>query len=113
SYCAAGALCAPPSPRAARRLEARHVPADHIAVELRGAGRASRQVNNFCAPEAFAADRVSAVGGLTAAGTWSSYPPHKHDEEVPGVETALEEIYYFEVDPLPARAPGFRYQSAH
>ncbi len=90
------------SARADRRLEPRHVPADQIAVELRGAGQASRQVNNFCAPEAFAADRLIAVEVLTPAGNWSSYPPHKHDEEVPGVETALEEIYYFEVAPSPA-----------
>jgi 5-deoxy-glucuronate isomerase len=34
---------------------------------------------------------------VTPAGNWSSYPPHKHDEERPGVETQLEEIYYFEV----------------
>ena len=30
---------------------------------------------------------------LTPAGNWSSYPPHKHDEDRPG-ETELEEIYY-------------------
>ncbi len=92
-----GGRFALPSARAANRLEARHVPASDVAVELRGAGRASRQVNNFCAPEAFGADRLIAVEVLTPAGNWSSYPPHKHDEERPGEETALEEIYYFEV----------------
>ena len=60
-------------------------------------GVASRQVNNFCAPDAFAADRLIAVEVLTPGGNWSSYPPHKHDEEVPGEEVPLEEIYYFEV----------------
>src|SRR6478736_6672903 len=95
--------------RADRRLEVRHVPADRIAVELRGAGQASRQVNNFCAPEAFAADRLIAVEVLTPAGNWSSYPPHKHDEEVPGAETALEEIYYFEVAASRAGDPGLPY----
>ena len=34
---------------------------------------------------------------VTPAGNWSSYPPHKHDEDRPGVETELEEIYYFQV----------------
>ena len=96
------------SSRADRRLEARHMPADQIAVELRGAGRASRQVNNFCGPDVTIADRLIAVEVLTPAGNWSSYPPHKHDEEVPGVETALEEIYYFEV----ARG-GFAFQRAY
>jgi 5-deoxy-glucuronate isomerase len=32
----------------------------------------------------------------TPAGNWSSWPPHKHDEDRPGVESELEEIYYFE-----------------
>jgi 5-deoxy-glucuronate isomerase len=101
------------SSRAARRLEARHVPADRIAIELRGAGQASRQVNNFCGPDVTIADRLIAVEVLTPAGNWSSYPPHKHDEEVPEVETALEEIYYFEVAPSPAGDPGFAYQRVY
>jgi len=103
-----GGRFALPSARAGRRLSPRHVPARDVAVELRGAGRASRQVNNFCSPEAFEADRLIAVEVLTPSGNWSSYPPHKHDEEIPGVETALEEIYYFEV----AR-DGFGYQRAY
>lgn len=94
---AGGGRFALPSARAERRLKARYVAAEDVPVELRGAGRASRQVNNFCAPEAFAADRLIAVEVLTPDGNWSSYPPHKHDEEIPGEETALEEIYWFEV----------------
>ena len=45
----------------------------------------------------FGADRLIAVEVLTPGGNWSSYPPHKHDENVPGEEAVLEEIYYFEV----------------
>ena len=70
-------------------------PAD-IRVEVRGAGNATRQINHIIAPE-FAADRLLLVEVLTPSGNWSSYPPHKHDEEIPGQETILEEIYYFEV----------------
>jgi 5-deoxy-glucuronate isomerase len=103
-----GGRFALPSARAAHRLEPQHVAASAIPVELRGAGQASRQVNNFCSPEAFAADRLIAVEVLTPAGNWSSYPPHKHDEEIDGVETALEEIYYFEV-----ADGGFAYQRAY
>jgi 5-deoxy-glucuronate isomerase len=33
---------------------------------------------------------------LTPPGNWSSYPPHKHDEEREG-EAILEEIYYFRI----------------
>ena len=104
----AGGRFALPSARADRRLAARHVPAEDVPVELRGAGAASRQVNNFCAPEAFAADRLIALEVLTPSGNWSSYPPHKHDEDRPGVETVLEEIYYYEV----ARG-GFGYQRVY
>jgi 5-deoxy-glucuronate isomerase len=91
-----GGRFALPSARAGRRLEPRHVPAADVPIELRGAGQASRQVNNFCAPDAFEADRLIACEVLTPAGNWSSYPPHKHDEDRPG-ESVLEEIYYFEV----------------
>ena len=52
--------------------------------------------------------RLIAVEVLTPGGNWSSYPPHKHDEDIPGVETALEEIYYYEV----ARG-GFGYQRVY
>jgi 5-deoxy-glucuronate isomerase len=86
-----------PSARCEARLTPRYGPAEDVPVELRGAGVASRQVNNFCTPEAFPhADKLIACEVLTPGGCWSSYPPHKHDEERPG-ECVLEEIYYFEV----------------
>ena len=87
-----------PAARCQQRLTPRYGPAEKVPVELRGAGRASRQVNNFCTPEGFPyAEKLIACEVLTPGGNWSSYPPHKHDEERPG-ECALEEIYYFEVD---------------
>ena len=92
-----GGRFALPSARARRRLEPRYVPAGEVPVELRGAGSCSRQVVNFGVPGALAADRLIACEVYTPAGNWSSYPPHKHDEERPG-EARLEEIYYFEVD---------------
>lgn len=36
---------------------------------------------------------------INAPGNWSSYPPHKHDEENLPVEFPLEEIYYFLLNP--------------
>ena len=68
-------------------------------MELRGAGQASRQVNNFCSPGAFECDKLIAVEVLTPGGNWSSYPPHKHDETRED-EAELEEIYYFETEGL-------------
>ncbi len=103
----AGARIALPSARARRRLEPAYGPAEDVPVEIRGAGRSSRQLNNFCAPDTFPADRLVSVECLTPAGNWSSWPPHKHDEAGPG-EAVLEEIYYFETgaeDPTGIR-PG-------
>ncbi|MFF2525664.1 5-deoxy-glucuronate isomerase [Streptomyces liangshanensis] len=90
-FALAGAKCE-------RRLPARYGPAPEVPVELRGAGNCSRQVNNFAAAGVFECDRLIAVEVLTPGGNWSSYPPHKHDEHTPGVESELEEIYYFEID---------------
>lgn len=73
----------------------RHVRADEVAVELRGAGIASREIRPFGLPATLDADSILVCEVITPAGNWSSWPPHKHDTES-DAETALEEIYYFE-----------------
>jgi 5-deoxy-glucuronate isomerase len=93
---ALGGRFALPGARCERELGFRYSPADVAAVELRGAGACSRQVHSFCMPDTFEADRLIACEVLTPGGNWSSFPPHKHDENTE-LETALEEIYYFEV----------------
>jgi 5-deoxy-glucuronate isomerase len=74
----------------------RHLTASEVPVELRGAGLASREVRNMGLPDVLDADSFLVCEVITPAGNWSSWPPHKHDEERPGAETALEEIYYVE-----------------
>ncbi|MER7758299.1 5-deoxy-glucuronate isomerase [Streptomyces sp. NPDC097619] len=101
-YALAGARCE-------RVLPPRYGPAAGVPVELRGSGTCSRQVNNFAAADVFDCDRLIAVEVLTPGGNWSSYPPHKHDEEHPGEETALTEIYYYEIAPH-GDHPGLGYQ---
>jgi len=110
-YSAAGGRFALPSAVCSRKLPFRYGPAADVPVELRGAGRASRQVNNFCTPDAFEADALIACEVLTPSGNWSSYPPHKHDQDRPG-ESVLEEIYYFVVAKGPA-GPGIGYQRVY
>lgn len=95
-HSAGGGRFALPSAKCECRLPARYGPAENVPVELRGSGQASRQVNNFCTPETFAADKLIACEVITPGGNWSSFPPHKHDEAKDG-EAELEEIYYFEV----------------
>ena len=91
-----GGRYALPGARAGRDLPVRYGPAGGVPIELRGAGNCSRQVNNFCTESVFECDRLIACEVITPAGNWSSYPPHKHDEDRPG-ESVLEEIYYFEL----------------
>lgn len=88
------ALC---SAVATRRIDPYVVPARAVAVEVRGASTASRQVNNFLNAVSWEADKLIAVEVLTPEGGWSSYPAHKHDE-MSDVEVELEEIYYFRID---------------
>ena len=83
--------------RAKRQLANRRVAAADVPVELRGTGNCSRQVHNFGAAGVFDADSLIAVEVITPGGNWSSYPAHKHDQNTEH-ESALEEIYYFEID---------------
>ena len=95
----APARLALPYANARRRLEVRYGAAEEVPVELRGAGAAARQVNNFLHPYAFETDLRTCVELLTPQGNTSSYPPHKHDTDEPAGEgqAVLEEIYYFEL----------------
>jgi 5-deoxy-glucuronate isomerase len=69
---------------------------DEVPLELRGAGASSRQVHNFGIPDVLDAARVIVCEVLTPSGNASSHPAHKHDQSLPGRESRLEEIYYFE-----------------
>jgi 5-deoxy-glucuronate isomerase len=86
-----GALCE------ARREPVLIRPED-VEVEVRGAGNATRQINHIVKPE-FPAERLLVVEVFTPSGNWSSYPPHKHDEDQPPGEVVLEETYYFRTAP--------------
>jgi 5-deoxy-glucuronate isomerase len=77
-------------------LPAAKIERTDVPVELRGAGRSTRQVHNFGVPGGLDASKLLVCEVITPADNWSSFPAHKHDEEVPGVESKLEEIYYFE-----------------
>ena len=80
-----------------RRIDPYYVPADEVAIEVRGGGAGTRQINNFLNADVHDADTLIAVEVITPEGNWSSYPPHKHDE-FSDDEVELEEIYYFRID---------------
>ncbi len=85
------------------RLEPRLVRPDEVEIEVRGSGNATRQINHIIKPE-FPAQRLLVVEVFTPAGNWSSYPPHKHDEDHPPGEVVLEEVYYYRTQTEPAGA---------
>ena len=71
-------------------------PAEAVPVFIRGAGRESRQVHDFGSPAGLDASRFIVVEVIVPSGNWSGIPAHKHDTYIEGVESNLEEVYYFE-----------------
>ena len=83
------------------------------AVELRGGGNASRQINSILPPGSDC-HRLVCVEVYTPSGNWSSYPPHKHDEhrvDQAGnlLEADLEEIYFYKL----SKPQGMAYQRVY
>ncbi len=105
------ALC---GARADRRREPRPIAPDEVEIEVRGAGNATRQINHIVKPD-FPAQRLLVVEVYTPSGNWSSYPPHKHDEDHGEREAVLEETYYFRTrrEPPGAFAVQRLYSPAH
>jgi 5-deoxy-glucuronate isomerase len=89
--------------RAEERLEPRLVRPEDVEIEVRGSGNATRQINHIIKPQ-FPAQRLLVVEVFTPAGNWSSYPPHKHDEDKPPGEVVLEEVYYYRTETEPPGA---------
>jgi 5-deoxy-glucuronate isomerase len=83
--------------RATARFPLALVHAEDVQVEVRGSGRATRQVTNIATPGSFAAaDRINVCEVITPGGNWSSWPPHRHDG-IGDCPVMNEEIYYFRI----------------
>lgn len=70
-----------------------------IALEQRGKGTNTRYINNIAMEERDVADSLLVTEVFTPAGHWSSYPPHRHDEDDYPNMTYLEETYYHRLNP--------------
>jgi 5-deoxy-glucuronate isomerase len=79
-----------------------------VAIEIRGGGNATRQINSILSPD-FPAHRLIVVEVFTPAGNWSSFPPHKHDVHNPPGEVDLDELYYYKI----RRPEGFAVQRVY
>ena len=69
---------------------------DDVEIEIRGAGNATRQVNNIMMP-GFPADRLLVCEVFTPNGNWSGWPAHKHDVDDMPREAVLEETYFYQL----------------
>jgi 5-deoxy-glucuronate isomerase len=77
-----------------------------IALSERGKGTNTRYINNIAMEDRDVADSLLVTEVFTPAGHWSSYPPHRHDEDDYPNMTYLEETYYHRLNP----AQGFGIQ---
>ena len=81
---------------------------DDIEVEVRGYGNLERRIHPILMEDR-PAERLLVVEVITPQGHWSSYPPHKHDEDNRPHETYLEETYYYKIQPI----QGFAFQRVY
>lgn len=93
---------------AERGAPARLIRPGDVRVETRGTGVTERRIH-WILSEKDPAAKLLLVEVLTPAGHWSTYPPHKHDEDREGVERALEELYYYRFNP----EQGFAFQGIY
>lgn len=77
--------------------EARLIGPEDVEVAKRGEGSMQREIHNIL-PEEKPADSLFVIEVYTPEGNWSSYPPHKHEENNLPQETYLEETYFHKND---------------
>jgi 5-deoxy-glucuronate isomerase len=73
-----------------------------VQTFIRGGDNATRQINQLIPPGA-SVERLVVVEVYTPAGSWSSFPPHKHDVHRANaqgglIEADLEEVYFYKID---------------
>ncbi|WP_343078959.1 5-deoxy-glucuronate isomerase [Ostreiculturibacter nitratireducens] len=77
-----------------------------IGQVTRGKDANTRHIHPIAMEERDVADSLLVTEVYTPQGNWSSYPPHRHDEDDYPNMTFLEETYYHRLNP----AQGFAFQ---
>lgn len=85
---------------------ARRIGPEGITLTPRGQGANTRHINNIAMENEDYCDSLLVTEVFTPSGNWSSYPPHRHDEDDFPRMTYLEESYYHRLNP----AQGFGIQ---
>ncbi|CDZ70807.1 Myo-inositol catabolism IolB domain protein [Neorhizobium galegae bv. orientalis] len=86
--------------------EAAVIGPEGLSLNTRGRQANTRYIFPIAMEERDVADSLLVTEVFTPAGNWSSYPPHRHDEDNFPDMTYLEETYYHRLNP----AQGFGFQ---
>ena len=101
--CTIAACKAPGSPD---KHGTRKIGPEGVASVERGKGSNTRFINNIAMEDRDVASSLLVTEVFTPPGNWSSYPPHRHDEDDYPEITYLEETYYHRLNP----PQGFAFQ---
>lgn len=85
------------------------IKAEDNSIEDRGQYNNQRHVHNILPDNHQASEKLLVVEVYTNQANWSSYPPHKHDQDNLPKESLLEETYYHEINP----EQGFVFQRVY
>jgi 5-deoxy-glucuronate isomerase len=88
--------------------EATVIGPDGVRTKTVGVHNWQREVHDIV-DRRLAAGRLLVGETFNRTGCWSSYPPHRHDEDRLPLEVNLEEVYFFQVDP----PQGFGFQRVY
>jgi 5-deoxy-glucuronate isomerase len=88
----------------------RVIPAAAQREVVVGTGSWGRTVRNILTPDDAASRLIVGETVHNGTGTWSSFPPHRHDR-VSAEEAQLEEVYYYRVTPANGFAVQIRYDT--
>jgi len=69
-----------------------------VSVSKRGFSNWTREIHDIIV-ENVQAEKLLVGETFNPPGNWSSYPPHKHDQDNPPHEYKLEEVYFFKLQP--------------
>jgi len=90
------AICSAPA------MDAAHPPRlyqpEEAHVHTRGEGQCRREIHDILMEDR-PAGSLLLTEVYSPAGNWSSYPPHKHDQDRMPDESRLGETYYFRINP--------------
>ena len=90
--------------------EARIIAARAQTEAMAGRDLWQRHVRTILGPGDVASRLIVGETVHPVAGTWSSFPPHRHDREA-GDEVRLEEVYYYRVQPAEGFGVQMRYET--